>query len=446
VIHSNFFGQSSFATHAMCYEANIVKVPSDIPLELLGPLACGVQTGAGSVMNALKVSAGKSFAVFGAGSVGLSALMAAKVVGATTIIAVDLNEERLKTARELGATHTINPSHAQPAEAILKITGHGVNYSLDSTGLPGVIRSAVESLAPRGACGILGASGPDAEIVLNETHLMSAGRKLFGIVEGESNTDVFIPILIDLHRQGLFPFDRLVKFYNFADINQAIQDSENGTAIDAGPYENGNTDFSAQIAILRKAGVEIFNTFPLPPDLPVFWRQAAQKGLAQKVKIVQLAKAGLFEAEMEALGELGYNMASGAYWHRAFPFTSPVTGMKCDAMSDGFEAATGKPWSQQVGAQMALIDAAIAALKASNAPKNREAVAKAISTLKTETSTGLVDFTAGPVPNCAVTGLVGTQWVKSPKGAKFPFSLEVTSNVLIPAVPITATLKPYKLG
>lgn len=218
------------------------------------------------------------------------------------------------------------------------------------------------------------------------------------------------------------------------------------TIIDAGPYENGNTDFSAQIAILRKAGVEIFNTFPLPPDLPVFWRQAAQKGLAQKVKIVQLAKAGLFEAEMEALGELGYNMASGAYWHRAFPFTSPVTGMKCDAMSDGFEAATGKPWSQQVGAQMALIDAAIVALKASNAPKNREAVAKAISTLKTETSTGLVDFTAGPVPNCAVTGLVGTQWVKSPKGAKFPFSLEVTSNVLIPAVPITATLKPYKLG
>ena len=149
------------------------------------------------------------------------------------------------------------------------------------------------------------------------------------------------------------------------------------TVIDAGRYENGNTDFSAQISILRKEGVEIFNTFPLPPDFPVFWRQAAQKGLAQQIKIVQLAKAGLFEAEMEVLGELGRDMASGAYWHRAFPFISPVTGMTCGDMADGFEAATGRPWSQQVGAQMALIDAAIAAIKSSGDPRNREAVAKA---------------------------------------------------------------------
>jgi aryl-alcohol dehydrogenase len=230
-IHANFFGQSSFATHAMCHEANVVKVPSDVPLELLGPLACGVQTGAGSVMNALKVGAGKSFAVFGAGSVGLSALMAAKVVGATTIIAVDLNDERLKVARELGATHAINPSQANASEEITKITGYGVNFALDTTGLPGVIRSAVESLAPMGTCGILGASGPQAEIVLNETHFMSAGRKLVGIVEGESNPDVFIPMLIGLYRQGSFPFDRLIKFYDFADINKAIHDSENGATI-----------------------------------------------------------------------------------------------------------------------------------------------------------------------------------------------------------------------
>lgn len=218
------------------------------------------------------------------------------------------------------------------------------------------------------------------------------------------------------------------------------------TIIDAGRYENGNTDFSAQISILRKEGVEIFNTFPLPPDFPVFWRQAAQKGLAQQIKIVQLAKAGLFEAEMEVLGELGHDMASGAYWHRAFPFTSPVTGMKCSDMADGFETATGRPWSQQVGAQMALIDAAIAAIKSSGNPRNRKAVAKALASLKTETSTGSVDFTAGPVPNCALTGLVGTQWVRSPDGAKSPFALEVTSNVLMPGVPVTAPLKPYKLA
>lgn len=217
------------------------------------------------------------------------------------------------------------------------------------------------------------------------------------------------------------------------------------TVTDAGPYENGITDFSAQISTFMNAGVEIVNSFPFPPDFPVFWRQAAQKGLAQQVKIMQIAKAGLFEVEMEAMGDLGNGVASGAYWHRAYPFVSPVTGKKCDELADGFEKASGKPWSQQVGAQMALIDAAIGALKASSNPKDKAAVAAALSKLKVETATGVVDFTAGPVPNCAATGLVGTQWLKK-DGGKFPFTLEVTSNVLVPKVPITAPLKPFELG
>ena len=217
------------------------------------------------------------------------------------------------------------------------------------------------------------------------------------------------------------------------------------TVTDAGPYENGITDFSAQISTFMNAGVEIVNSFPFPPDFPVFWRQAAQKGLAQQIKIMQIAKAGLFEVEMEAMGDLGNGVASGAYWHRAYPFVSPVTGKKCDELADGFEKATGKPWSQQVGAQMALFDAAIGALKASANPKDKAAVAAALSKLKVETATGVVDFTAGPVPNCAATGLVGTQWLKK-DGGKFPFTLEVTSNVLVPKVPITAPLKPFELG
>ncbi len=230
-VHGNFFGQSSFATHALCHERNVVKVPQDAPLELLGPLACGVQTGAGAVINALKVGPGRAFAVFGAGSVGLSALMAARVVGATRIIAVDLNDERLAFARELGATHVVNPRDVNAAEEILRITGHGVDFALDTTGLAPVIRSAVESLAPRGTCGILGASAPGSEITLDEVHFMSGGRRLMGIVEGEAAPDTFIPMLIDLHRQGLFPFDKMVKFYPFDRINEAIADSEQGRAI-----------------------------------------------------------------------------------------------------------------------------------------------------------------------------------------------------------------------
>ncbi|MBI5899996.1 MAG: NAD(P)-dependent alcohol dehydrogenase [Rhodocyclales bacterium] len=230
-IHSNFFGQSSWATHALCHERNVVKVPTDVPLELMGPLACGVQTGAGAVINALKVGVGKSFAVFGAGSVGLSAIMAARVVGATTIIAVDLNADRLAFAREVGATHVIDSGTENATEALMKLTGIGLDFVLDTTGLAPVIRAAVMALAPRGTCGILGASPLGSEFTLDEVHFMSGGRRLMGIVEGESEPELFIPTLIELYRQGRFPFDRMVKFYDFADINTAIHDSETGRSI-----------------------------------------------------------------------------------------------------------------------------------------------------------------------------------------------------------------------
>lgn len=230
-IHSNFFGQSSFATHALCHERNVVKVATDVPLELLGPLACGVQTGAGAVMNALGVGSGASFAVFGTGSVGLSAIMAAKVVGATTIIAVDIDKGRLAVAETVGATHAIDSTSHDATGEIMKITGGGLNFALDTTGLAPVIRSAVEALAPRGTCGILGASALGSEITLDEVHFMSGGRRLMGIVEGESQPDTFIPTLIDLYRSGNFPFDKLVTFYDLDQIDDAFHDCESGTTI-----------------------------------------------------------------------------------------------------------------------------------------------------------------------------------------------------------------------
>jgi aryl-alcohol dehydrogenase len=232
-VHGNFFGQSSFATHALCHERNIVKVDDDVPLDMLGPLACGVQTGAGAVMNALRVQAGSSFAVFGSGAVGLSAVMAARVVGATTIVAIDLHDERLILAEELGATHTLNPSRDNVREVLASLTDFGVNYALDTTGSANVIRQAVESLAPKGTCGILGASAPGSEIVLDEVGFMGLGRRLMGIVEGESNPDTFIPILINLYKQGRFPFDKMIKFYSLAEINKAVADSLEGHTIKA---------------------------------------------------------------------------------------------------------------------------------------------------------------------------------------------------------------------
>ena len=231
-VHSNFFGQSSWATHALAHERNVIKVEATSEeLPLLGPLACGIQTGAGAVMNALQVAEGKSFVVFGAGSVGLSAVMAAKVQGATTIVAVDLHDQRLEIAKELGATHGINAASDNVVEQIKEITGAGANFALDTTGLSPVIRQAVDSLAPRGRAAVLGAPLPGSEISVDNTDFMSTGKVLMGVVEGESDGDTFIPKLIDLWKTGQFPFDKLVRFYDFEEINQAVHDSHEGTAI-----------------------------------------------------------------------------------------------------------------------------------------------------------------------------------------------------------------------
>ncbi len=183
-------------------------MPERAPLELLGPLACGIQTGAGTVINGLKIGPGKSLAVFGAGSVGLSAIMAARATSVSRIIAVDVNPERLKLAGELGATDVVNGKFTDAVAAILDITSYGVDFTVDAIGLPAVIEQGLKVLAPRGTLVLVGASAPGQTIPLDLVHVMSAGRSVRGVIEGESNTDVLIPSLIDLYMRGRFPFDR----------------------------------------------------------------------------------------------------------------------------------------------------------------------------------------------------------------------------------------------
>ena len=214
----------------MATERNVVKVPADMPLELLGPLGCGIQTGAGAVLNALQVEAGSSLAVFGTGSVGLSAIMAAKVAGATTIIGIDLNPARLELARELGATHTLNPSEAPDLVAAIQQIGggKGVHYSIDTTNVSGVVRQATDCLRIGGSYGHVGGAGTEITI---STSTLLFGRKMIGIVQGDSVPDVFIPRLVELYRQGLFPFDKLVTFYELADINKAVSEMYAGICV-----------------------------------------------------------------------------------------------------------------------------------------------------------------------------------------------------------------------
>jgi len=231
LVHDHFFGQSTFAEYTIASERNVVCVPKDVPLELVGPLGCGIQTGAGSVLNALKVHAGSSFVAFGTGAVGLSAIMAAKVAGATTIIAADVNPARLELARELGATHTINSRDEDAVARVREITGKGADFSLECSGRAQVLRQAIDCLGIFGICGIVGATKEGTEVAFNVNDVMIPGRKIMGIVQGDVVAKTFIPVLINLYLQGRFPFDRLIKFYDFADINQAVEDSERGITI-----------------------------------------------------------------------------------------------------------------------------------------------------------------------------------------------------------------------
>lgn len=225
-----FFGQSSFATYAIASERNVVPVPRDVPLDQLGPLGCGIQTGAGGVLNALHPHAGSSIAVFGTGAVGLSAIMAARVAGCTTIIGVDIRPHRLELARELGATHVVNAQETDPVQAIREITGGGVDYSLDTTGSAQAFRQAVDCLGQPGTCGLIGAAAMGTEASFDMNTILF-GRTVRGIIEGDSVPEVFIPQLVELYRQGRFPLNRLLGFYSFDDINQAAQEAEEGRTI-----------------------------------------------------------------------------------------------------------------------------------------------------------------------------------------------------------------------
>jgi len=228
-----FFAQSSFAEYAIATQRNVVKIDRDVPLEIMGPLGCGIQTGAGAVMNALKPRAGSSIAVFGAGSVGLAAVMAAKVVGCTTIIAIDLNKDRLALASELGATHTIDGGAEDVVSTIHAVTGgEGVQFSLEATGLPKVVRQAVDSLRLTGVCGIIGVAPLGTEFTLDMNGILF-GRTVRGIIEGDSVPDIFIPQLVELWRQGRFPFDRLIKFFPMSEIDAAAHASERGDVLKA---------------------------------------------------------------------------------------------------------------------------------------------------------------------------------------------------------------------
>lgn len=225
-VANRWFGQSSFATLAVATARNVVPVDRSLPLELLGPLGCGVMTGAGTVLRGLRMPTGASLGVFGAGAVGLSAVMASKLAGASTIVAVDVIPRRLELARELGATHTFDGSDPDVAEQVAAVSG-GLDFALDTTAVPAVVDTAVRSLGIGGTCALVGVGGADISL---EPSLL-ASRSLRYLVMGESVPQSLVPMLIDFWQQGRFPFDKLIEKYSFDRVDEALQDVGAGRTI-----------------------------------------------------------------------------------------------------------------------------------------------------------------------------------------------------------------------
>ncbi len=227
-VGSHFFGQSSFAEYSVVAERSVVRVDPGLDLAKLGPLGCGIQTGAGAILNSLEVEEGASVVVGGAGALGMSAIMATRLVGAGTVIAIDLHASRLELAQKYGATHTISGEPDVLAEQIREITGGGADYAFDTTGKAAVVRAMYEGL---NVVGTLGMAGVSAGEMTFDYITMISGRTVRGILEGDSFPQEFIPHLAKLNDRGEFPFDDLITTFPIERINEAEAASASGEVI-----------------------------------------------------------------------------------------------------------------------------------------------------------------------------------------------------------------------
>lgn len=228
---SDMFNQSSFTTTTVVDQRNAVKIDKSFDLRKVGPLGCGYVTGSGTVLNTLKPKPGDTIAVFGTGAVGLAAMMAGRISGCIKVIAVDIVPERLELAKELGATHTINSKQEDAVAKIKELTGgYGVDWTVDTTGLPAVIKNAISALAQGGTCAAIAVT-PHLIELSTWNDLCVDDKKVVGVNMGDSIPQIDIPRLLEFYKLGWFDFDKTEKFYDFEEINQANADSVSGKTI-----------------------------------------------------------------------------------------------------------------------------------------------------------------------------------------------------------------------
>lgn len=228
-----FFQQSSFASHAIVPAHNVVRVDRETPAERLAAIPCGVQTGAGAILYSLDVKAGEALAVFGCGTVGLSAIMAAKLAGAYPIVAIDIKPTRLALAMALGATHVVDATLGETARRVLEVCPSGVHKSLETSGHEAALDDAVDVLATAGVCGMVIAPHMGEKYPFDTSRIFKKAATLTGVIQGSAVPRLFLPRLLQWQRAGVFPIERMVRTYAFEDINRAVMDMQEGAVVKA---------------------------------------------------------------------------------------------------------------------------------------------------------------------------------------------------------------------
>jgi aryl-alcohol dehydrogenase len=228
-LRGGFFGQSSFATHVLARPANTVALADALDPALAAPLGCSVQTGVGTVFGATSAGADDALVVFGAGAVGLSAVMGARIAGCRAIVAVDPKAERRSVAMGLGATAVLDPIADDVAAQLADLTGGGPTIAVDTTALPGVIATALATLRACGTLALVGLGAMNAELPVGV--IMAKGLRVRGVVEGDSDPQAFIPRLAELWRRGELPLEKLVTRFDFDDFGAAWTAAVTGSAI-----------------------------------------------------------------------------------------------------------------------------------------------------------------------------------------------------------------------
>lgn len=207
--------------------------------------------------------------------------------------------------------------------------------------------------------------------------------------------------------------------------------------IDGGKYNDGATDFTAQINRFKASGADLFTCAPIPPDFQTYWKQAAQQGF--RPKLATVAKVMLFPSEAEALGDLSKNIATDFWWSPSHPHTSSLESTTAKQLADAYAQSTGKQWNQALGSVYSLFEIAVEAFKGASDPRDRKDVASQLHKLNYQGMSGSLDFAAGPQPGIAIQHPVGGQWRP---GTDFPWDVTIVDNSANSAVPVGGDLQP----